>query len=149
MSDTINVTFPSAAGGSNPIKAVLVHEDRIRDLAIVRVVTDLPPIPVDGKLNRNGEKVTVIGSPGKGNGESSDNSVTAGELSNRTQLENLDWYQISAAINPGNSGGPVFNGRGEVIGVATLSVADKQAMNYAVPAADILVALQKAEAHSQ
>ena len=148
LSSAITVTFPSAPDGTRPLKATLMHEDRTRDLAVLRVATELPPLPIAAKETPKGEKVVVIGSPGTLPGETADNSITDGLLGNRTPLDNLDWYQISAAINPGNSGGPVFNSRGEVIGVATLYLIGKQSLNYAVPSADIAAAVKTAEGRS-
>ncbi|MGE0128924.1 MAG: S1C family serine protease [Blastocatellales bacterium] len=44
-----------------------------------------------------------------------------------------DLIQIDAAISPGSSGGPVVNNRGEVIGVAVLSIIGGQNLNFAIP----------------
>jgi S1-C subfamily serine protease len=148
LANKIRVTFPSAPGGNAPLIATLLHEDRTRDLAILRIENKGTPIPLaEGDCPR-GEKIVVIGSPGRPDGDVVENAVTGGELSASVQKDDLNWYQISAAINGGNSGGPVFNTRGQVIGVATWSWVNKQAMNYAVPSADILTGIQRAQARS-
>src|SRR5579884_2425319 len=89
LSSAITVTFPSAPDGTRPLKATLMHEDRTRDLAVLRVATELPPLPIAAKETPKGEKVVVIGSPGTLPGETADNSITDGLLGNRTPLDNL------------------------------------------------------------
>ena len=114
-------------------EAELVGADELSDLAVVRVEGELPGIVSlgDSELLQPGEEVLAIGSP---LGAFS-NTVTQGLVSaiNRdfpyaamaqsgaaSQYNNL--IQHDAAINPGNSGGPLFNMRGEVIGVNTLGI---------------------------
>lgn len=141
--DQIQVVFPSAPNGTRPQSATLIHEDRKRDLAVLRVDGPVPALPLAAKWEP-GEDVVVIGSPGTFGGETSVNAITRGILSNKNKLpDGLTYFQMDAAINPGNSGGPVFNLRGEVLGVATLTLRGKQQMNYAVPYEDVTVALQR------
>lgn len=91
------------------------------DLAILRVTPDHPLVPVtfgDSDLMRQGDLVIAVGNP---LGFSS--SVTTGVVSaldRDVKTSPYDNYiQTDAAINTGNSGGPLFNIRGEVIGVNT------------------------------
>jgi S1-C subfamily serine protease len=150
LASTFQVTFPSAASGKAPLRAILIHEDRKRDLAILQIESSSKPLPLADRECTPGERVVVIGSPGKGDGEVVANSVTDGIWSARTQLgDNQDWYQITANINPGNSGGPVFNNRGHVIGVVTLFLKGKQGMNYAVPHSEVARALERASSKDQ
>ncbi len=53
---------------------------------------------------------------------------------------------FSAPIVHGNSGGPVFNGNGEVMGIATLGREDALAMNYAIPASVVNAFIEQAKA---
>ena len=114
-------------------EAELVGSDELSDLAVVRIDGELPDTVSfgDSEALQPGEEVLAIGSP---LGAFS-NTVTKGVVSaiNRdfpytatgqggaaSQYNNL--VQHDAAINPGNSGGPLFNMRGEVIGVNTLGI---------------------------
>jgi len=149
LAEKITVTFPSAAGGNTPLPAALLHEDRKRDLAVLQIETNFKPIPLATSECPRGERVVVIGSPATPDGNVVENSITAGEMNASVTKDNLKWYQISAAINGGNSGGPVFNSHAEVIGIATWTYLNKQAMNYAVPYSDIIKGIDRAVARDQ
>ena len=56
---------------------------------------------------------------------------------------------FSAPIVHGNSGRPVFNGNGEVIGIATLGREDALAMNYAIPASVVNAFIEQAKAKEE
>ena len=79
---------------------------------------------------RVGEKTfTVIGSP-----QGLENTISEGILSGIREInQERKILQMTAAISPGSSGGPVFNTRGEVVGIATLILAETQNLNFAMP----------------
>ncbi len=103
------------------LKAVLVGRDAKTDLALLKVEPKgkLPSLKWGNSANsRVGDWVLAIGNPfGLGG------SVTAGIISARGRDINSgpydDFFQTDAAINRGNSGGPLFNMKGEVIGINT------------------------------
>ena len=103
------------------LKAKLLGKDEKVDLALLKVETTHPLSSVpfgDSDTARVGDWVLAIGNPfGLGG------SVTAGIVSARgrdiRQSQYDDFIQTDAAINRGNSGGPLFNMRGEVIGINT------------------------------
>jgi serine protease Do len=103
------------------LKAEVVGKDSKVDLAVLRVKTDKPlkSVPFgDSEILRPGDWVMAIGNPfGLGG------SVTAGIVSARgRQLASGpydNYIQTDASINKGNSGGPLFNMKGEVIGINT------------------------------
>ena len=65
-----------------------------------------------------GDRVFAIGSP-----LGLERTVTEGILSTKTrELEGELYLQTTAQINPGNSGGPLFNMRGEVVGVTNMKI---------------------------
>ena len=99
-------------------RAKVVGADRRTDIALLKIeATGLPRVALgDASRLRVGEWVVAIGSP-----FGFDNSVTAGIVSAKGRAlpqENfVPFIQTDVAINPGNSGGPLFNLRGEVIGI--------------------------------
>jgi serine protease Do len=100
------------------LPAKLVGSDERSDLALLKIeASDLPAARLgDVHKLRVGEWVLAIGSP-----FGFDYTVTAGIVSAKGRSLDSEQYvpfiQTDAAINPGNSGGPLFNLRGEVIGV--------------------------------
>lgn len=88
------------------------------DLALVKALADIPPLPVSAEPAVLGEPVAVIGSP-LGLRE----SVTVGVISSADR-DGGTRFQLDAAINPGNSGGPIINERGELVGVSVAKVVD-------------------------
>lgn len=99
-------------------KAKVIGSDRRTDVALLKI--DASSLPVvrfgdPGKL-KVGEWVVAIGSP-----FGFDNTVTAGIVSAKgrslPQENFVPFIQTDVAVNPGNSGGPLFNLRGEVVGI--------------------------------
>jgi S1-C subfamily serine protease len=102
------------------------------DLALVRVqAQDLPVVSLgDSDAMRAGDAVVAIGNP-----MGLENTVSNGLVSARRQVDHdTEVLQISAPIAPGSSGGPIFNDRGEVIGVATAVLLQGQNLNFGMPA---------------
>ena len=99
-------------------KAKMIGFDKRTDVALIKIeATGLPKITQgDPNSLKVGEWVLAIGSP-----FGFDNSVTAGIVSAKgrslPQENFVPFIQTDAAINPGNSGGPLFNMKGEVIGI--------------------------------
>jgi serine protease Do len=100
------------------LPAKIVGMDERSDLALLKIeATGLPAVKLgDVTKLRVGEWVLAIGSP-----FGFDYSVTAGIVSAKGRSliseQYVPFVQTDVAINPGNSGGPLFNTRGEVIGV--------------------------------
>jgi len=121
------------------------------DLALIRV-----PLPDDVKPSHvilgNGEDVNAGDSVfAVGNPLGLERSVTQGIVSNRSRnLEGQLYLQTDTAINPGNSGGPLFNARGEVIGVTSRGARADMADNlgFAIPIAYVKDFLRHREAFS-
>ena len=99
-------------------KAKVIGADRRTDVALLKIeATGLPKISQgDISALKVGEWVLAIGSP-----FGFDSSVTAGIVSAKgrsLQQENyVPFIQTDVAINPGNSGGPLYNMKGEVVGI--------------------------------
>jgi serine protease Do len=116
--------------------AQVVGKDPDTDLAVLKVTTD-HPLPSakfgDSAGVRVGQWVLAVGNP-----FGLDRTVTLGVVSgigrenvNLSRYENF--IQTDASINPGNSGGPLFNLRGEVIGINTAIINFAQGIGFAIP----------------
>lgn len=99
-------------------KAKIIGADKRTDVALIKIeASGLPVVRLgDPAQLKVGEWVVAIGSP-----FGFDNSVTAGIVSAKgrslPQENYVPFIQTDVAINPGNSGGPLFNMRGEVVGI--------------------------------
>jgi len=112
--DEINVRFTD----KREFKAKVIGADRRTDIAVIKIdATSLPAVRFgDPSKLKVGEWVVAIGSP-----FGFENTVTAGIVSAKgrslPQENFVPFIQTDVAINPGNSGGPLFNMRGEVVGI--------------------------------
>ncbi|TWT43926.1 putative serine protease HhoB precursor [Phycisphaerae bacterium RAS1] len=104
------------------------------DLALLRakLPDDYKPtvtyLATDDDL-REGEQVFAIGNP-----LGLERTVSQGIISRRNRAsEGLVYIQTTAQINPGNSGGPLFNMRGEVIGVTNMKISFGEGLGFAIP----------------
>jgi serine protease Do len=115
-------------------RAEVIGKDPKTDLALIKIrpETPLPVVPMgDSDRLEVGDWVLAIGNP-----FGFDHSVTAGIVSGKGRVLGSgpydDYIQTDAAINPGNSGGPLFNLRGEVVGIATAIIPRSQ-FGFAIP----------------
>jgi serine protease Do len=109
----------------------IMNANRLHDLVILRIdAKGLPVLPVgNSDAVRPGDSVLAIGHP-----LGLEDTVSNGLISAvRHVHNNLDVLQVSAPIAPGSSGGPLFNDRGEVIGVATAFMKSGQNLNFGLP----------------
>ena len=126
--------------GDKEYKAKVIGADPYMDIAVLKMDTKDKFKPVsfgDSDKARVGDWAVAIGNPfGLGG------TVTAGIISARNRDINLtrydDFIQTDASINQGNSGGPLFNLKGEVIGINTAIIAPGQSgsigIGFAIPA---------------
>ena len=116
--------------------AEVVGRDPDTDLALLKVKVDrkLPAAKFgDSNAVKVGQWVLAVGNP-----FGLDRTVTLGVVSgigrenmNLSRYENF--IQTDASINPGNSGGPLFNLRGEIIGINTAIINFAQGIGFAIP----------------
>lgn len=118
-----------------PVAGTLAVDEE-GDLALlsVEMPADRPRASeLAGALPDEGEQIVVIGNPLKLEG-----SVTDGIVSAVREVPNVGKIiQITAPISHGNSGSPVFNMKGQVVGVVTVKVANGQNINLAIGAARV------------
>ena len=113
-----------------PIEAIL-DSDKEHDLAVIKVGgIDVPALTLgDSDTVRIGDKVYVAGNPRGLEGSFSDGIISAIRHSSAADK----FFQMTAPISQGSSGGPVFNERGEVIGVSFATFRNGQNLNFAIP----------------
>jgi serine protease Do len=133
--DQVRVTVTDAANRERDYGADVVGRDPKTDLALIRIKApgDLTVVTLgDSGRVEIGEWVLAIGNPfGLGH------TITAGIVSAKGRVIGSgpydDYIQTDASINPGNSGGPLFNMRGEVVGINTAILATGQGIGFAIP----------------
>lgn len=121
--------------------AEIVAEDKKRDLAILRIKSNIPhktasKLLPDDKVVLRGERVWAVGNPA-----GYDATVTSGVVSNLnrtfefpwTDNERLPMIQFSGGITGGNSGGSLYNSEGFLIGVPAARHRDVEFIGLAIP----------------
>jgi len=116
-------------------KAKVVGTDPRTDIALIKIAAKkkLPHVGLGNSEKLDvGEWVVAIGNPfGLGH------TVTAGIVSAKGRIIGSgpydDFIQTDASINPGNSGGPLFNLKGEVVGINTAIIQGGQGIGFATP----------------
>jgi len=116
-------------------KARVVGKDARLDVALLQIegAKDLPAAALgSSEALRVGDQVVAIGNPfGLGH------TVTMGIVSAKSRSIGAgpydDFIQTDASINPGNSGGPLFNLRGEVVGINTAINPAGRGIGFAIP----------------
>ncbi len=116
-------------------KAKVVGNDPKTDIALIKITPgkSLPYVKLGDSAHLEvGEWVVAIGNPfGLGH------TITAGIVSAKGRIIGSgpydDFIQTDASINPGNSGGPLFNLKGEVVGINTAIVQGGQGIGFATP----------------
>lgn len=117
------------------------------DLALLQIPVqkDMPfrvTYLAKGNDLREGDEVFAIGNP-----LGLERSVSQGIISTRNRNFNgLVFLQTTAHINPGNSGGPLFNLRGEVVGVTNMKLLFSEGLGFAIPVAYLKLFLENRDA---
>ena len=121
----------------------IIDVDLVLDLALLKINRKNLASTKFGSYEslKTGENVVSIGNS-KGEGM----SITEGLVSDRNrQLAGQNKILISVPINHGNSGGPLFNMKGQVVGVVCSSKKNAVAMNYAIPVDQVVKFISKIE----
>jgi serine protease Do len=118
-------------------RAKVLGADPKTDVAVLKIEAANLPVVTIGKTSdlKVGEWVLAIGSP-----FGFENTVTAGVVSAKGRSlpddSSVPFIQTDVAINPGNSGGPLFNARGEVVGINSQIYSRSggyQGVSFAIP----------------
>jgi serine protease Do len=116
----------------------IIAMNKFADLALLKIEdADAPkfaPVPLgSADALAVGERVFAIGSP-----LGLERTVTEGIVSTKTrQMQGSLYLQTTAQINPGNSGGPLFNLRGEVVGVTNMKITFGEGLGFAIPVEEL------------
>jgi hypothetical protein len=106
--------------------------DTRRDIAVLKIrpFKKLPTLALSDSAPEPGEDAVAIGNP-----QGLEHTVSVGVVSAYRQAEGYRLIQISVPISPGSSGGPLFNLKGEVVGITSSGVVAEgaQNLNFAVP----------------
>merc|ERR1711871_1572334 len=147
----ITILVPSL--GQEPIPAKVVGLCSQRDIAILKVVdkeklletyktktgkTDIVRMSLgDSDEMKRGARVMAVGYP------LGLKSVKAsmGIVSGYQQFKSALYLQITAPINPGNSGGPLFNEKGQVVGIDSAKIASASGMSFSISSVQLKVML--------
>ena len=133
------VTDETAPGGAREFGAKVIGNDPKSDVALLKIdgkgANELKYASLgDSDALEVGDYVVAIGEP-----FGLQATVTAGIISakERTQFGGpySDYLQTDASINPGNSGGPLFNMRGEVVGINSAIISGANTIGFAIPIA--------------
>jgi S1-C subfamily serine protease len=125
---------------SVPFTAIVIAIDRLNDLALIQIKSKLisfetPPYSITKSKNvSKAETVFALGYPME-NAMGSEVKVTNGIINSITGYkQSISEFQISAAVQGGNSGGPLFNSRGEIIGIVSAKISSEIAdqVGYAI-----------------
>jgi len=127
--------------------ATVVGREEDNDVAVLKIDAEglIPATLGDSDEMLVGETVYAVGNPlGELEYTMTDGMVSAldREISSTDSatgvVNTINMFQISAAINSGNSGGPVYNSRGEVIGISTAKYSDTgvEGLGFAIPIND-------------
>jgi serine protease Do len=130
-------------------KVKIIAMNGFLDVAILQIddpaVDKLPFVPMgESDSLTQGQDVFAIGSP-----LGLERSVSKGIVSIRARESGGRWYiQSTTQINPGNSGGPLFNARGEVVGVNNMKAAGVgvEGLGFSIPSNVLKLFLKNREA---
>ncbi|MBL4665280.1 MAG: trypsin-like peptidase domain-containing protein [Nitrospinaceae bacterium] len=116
----------------------IIALNKFADLALLKIEDPLPDNIIPVKLGDNeelevGEPVFAIGNP-----LGLERTVTEGIISTKTRpISGTLFLQTTAQINPGNSGGPLFNLKGEVIGITNMKMNYFEGLAFAIPVSSV------------
>lgn len=136
-----NISVQGIRGNFNTsYKAAIMGTDKNNDLALLKIsdssFTNFGTIPysISATTSEVGEDIFVLGYPLTST-MGDEIKLTTGIISSKTGFQgDVALYQISAPIQPGNSGGPLFDKKGNVVGVVSAKHEGAENVGYAIKA---------------
>ncbi|MCM1042076.1 MAG: serine protease [Bacteroides sp.] len=134
-----NITVKGVKGNFNQFyKATVVGMDRHNDLALLKITDPsfagfgIVPYAISSTTSEVGEEIFVLGYPLTST-MGDEIKLTTGVISSKTGFQDeVSLYQISAPIQPGNSGGPLFDRKGNVVGIVNAKHSGAENVGYAI-----------------
>ena len=119
-------------------EAIVIATDKTNDLAILKIKKDIEtkdlPYSIKTITSEVGEEIWVLGYPLTST-MGDEIKLTTGVISAKSGYEgNTSMYQVSAPVQPGNSGGPLFDKKGNLIGIICAHHRDAENASYAIKA---------------
>lgn len=124
---------------NNKYSATVIATDKVNDLAILKInganiSNSSIPYSVKTTTSEVGEDIFVLGYPLTST-MGDEIKLTTGVISSKSGFQgDLSLYQISAPIQPGNSGGPLFDAKGNIIGIVSAKHRGAENVGYAIKA---------------
>jgi serine protease Do len=136
---TINVVLSDGTS----YDATIIGFEASNDVAVLKIdATDLNPAMIGNSFDiRVGQRVYAVGNPfGDLVYTMTDGIVSALDRVVSVEGITISMFQFSAAVNSGNSGGPIYNSRGEVIGIVTAKEIRRnvEGIGFAIPINDAI-----------
>lgn len=138
VEDAKNISIQGINGDFNAkYGATIVATDKVNDLAIlkvegVNVANASIPYSIKTTTSEVGEDIFVLGYPLTST-MGDEIKLTTGVVSSKSGFQgDVSLYQISAPIQPGNSGGPLFDSKGNIIGVVSAKHKGTENVGYAI-----------------
>lgn len=126
-------------GTKKSYNAKVVQKDEANDLAILKIDDDKfnsvgeIKYSLVSKTQDVGTSVYTLGYPLALSGLGNEVKFVDGKISSKTGYENsLNSYQTSVPVQPGNSGGPLFNSKGELVGVVNAKISGADNVSYVI-----------------
>jgi len=131
-------------------KVELIAQSPLFDLALLKIHAGkkFPSVPIAPRnVLDQGQEVFAVGSP-----LGLERTISQGIVSvkNRVVSSGMTLIQHTAQINPGNSGGPLFNRKGEVVGVNNLKIsgAGLEGIGFAIPSTTVIHFIESRNAYA-
>lgn len=155
VEDANSITIKGVKGDFNTaFDAEIVATDKYNDLALLKIndsrFTGFGSIPYKLKTNTSdvGEEVFVLGYPLTST-MGDEIKLTTGVISSKTGFQgDVSLYQISAPVQPGNSGGPLFDSKGNLIGIVSSKHIGAENVGYAIKTSYLMNLVESAVSSS-
>ena len=148
IEDANNILVSGLKGDFNrEYNAEVVIFDRNNDLAVLKVNSNLGPIPylIENEVAKVATEVFALGYPLRAT-MGDEIKFSKGDISSRSGFKgDITNYQHSAPIQPGNSGGPLFNNNGSLIGIINAKHSDADNVSYAIKSKYLLNLLSESD----